>query len=556
MLSIIMFVEDQAIAIGEAADGRSLAPRRPPRPGRDTHLGSTHHVDDRAAVPADGQGDKQARIFICCKRADPYAEDLAVKLAAALGQTQPVYYDHTGAGLAWARQLDAYLRETDVVLALLTTQSAASELVEAELRRAWELAAEQQDGPRIVAVRLPSVEQLPYPLRIHVERSSHVAFTGSIAMLVEDIRQALNDATPEPPASAFHAPGLGRPRRVAPSAPLPWADPSRLAELADLDARWYVERDEARVMLNAIRRQGVTIAIKGPRQSGKTQLLGRLAAQARAEGKRVVGLDFQFLEPSEAADAAGFYERLLAAVGGELGVAPPAGSAWGTLPNNSICTAYFERELLPYLVQPLVLAIDGVDRLPDASLRADFLLMLRAWHNRRATSRAFRQLDLVLVTATEPAMLTSDAFGSPFNVAIGDTLRDFTPAQVGWLNQQHGGCLNSQQEHRLIAQLGGHPFLVRRALYLVSSKRWPAEELLALAADDGGPFGDHLRSHLFKLCMQPRLIRALQQILGGGRCADEQDYFDLHAAGLVSRDGPTVRLRCDIYADYLHRHIT
>ena len=35
--------------------------------------------------------------------------------------------------------------------------------------------------------------------------------------------------------------------------------------------------------------------------------------------------------------------------------------------------------------------------------------------------------------------------------------------------------------------------------YLVASGRMSAADLFTHAADDGGPFGDHLRYHLFRL---------------------------------------------------------
>jgi hypothetical protein len=558
MVSIIMCLDDQAIALGEPAAGRPAAGARTPRAYERAAVVDAVRGPDRRDLSDVCRATQPARVFNCCKHADAYAQDIARKLAAALGHTQVVFYDRGGAaGQAWAAQIDGELRDSDVVLALLTTQSIGSELVEAELRQACKPAALGADGPRIVVVRLRTVETLPYPIRRHVARAAHVEYSGSIGELAENIRQAL-DAGARPETWARPAADeavAAAPARAQLPRPLPWADPAPRAVDAEVDASLYVERDAERALASAIERRGVTIAIKGPRQSGKTLLLSRLAARAAAVGKRVVSLDFQFFEPRARDDAAGFFQDFLVAVAAQVGMEMPTGMPWGKLPNNAICTSYFERELLPRLGQPLALAIDCVDRIADPSLRSDFFLMLRAWHNRRATSRAFRELDLVLATATDPAQLTADAFGSPFNVAIGDALADFTPAQVGWLNQRHGVLLSAAQAQQLLDRLGGHPFLIRRALYLIVERRWRPEELLALAADDGGPFGDHLRYHLFKLAKQPRLAAAFQQIARGGRCPDEQTYFELHSAGLVLRDGQQAFPRCRIYADYLAKHL-
>jgi hypothetical protein len=48
-----------------------------------------------------------------------------------------------------------------------------------------------------------------------------------------------------------------------------------------------------------------------------------------------------------------------------------------------------------------------VAALVDTSFRLDFFSMLRSWHNSRAniTTSIWKQLDLVLVTSTEPYQL-------------------------------------------------------------------------------------------------------------------------------------------------------
>jgi hypothetical protein len=49
-----------------------------------------------------------------------------------------------------------------------------------------------------------------------------------------------------------------------------------------------------------------------------------------------------------------------------------------------------------------------------------------------------------------------------------------------------------------VALLHGHPYLVCRALYLLAGGKLGIESLLEQATADGGPFGDHLRYHLFR----------------------------------------------------------
>ena len=104
----------------------------------------------------------------------------------------------------------------------------------------------------------------------------------------------------------------------------------------------------------------------------------------------------------------------------------------------------------------------------ETAFRDDFFGMLRSWHNSRATP-IWRQLDLVLVTSTEPYQLMGNLNQSPFNVGTQIELMDFTPEQVADLNHRHGSPLHPDQIPECMTLFGGQPYLVRRALYLVAS---------------------------------------------------------------------------------------
>src|SRR5205823_3901223 len=157
---------------------------------------------------------------------------------------------------------------------------------------------------------------------------------------------------------------------------------------------------------------------------------------------------------------------------------------------------YLYGYVLRSLQQPLVLAIDEVDRLLSADFGDDFFRMLRSWHNERAlpSDTPWRKLDLILVTSTEPYQFIDNPHDSPFNVGEVIRLSDFSRAEVRQLADDHSSPLDAGQERRLFDLLGGHPYLTRRAMYLVASGQIAADQLFAHAADVDGPFGDHLRS--------------------------------------------------------------
>src|SRR5262249_708413 len=154
---------------------------------------------------------------------------------------------------------------------------------------------------------------------------------------------------------------------------------------------------------------------------------------------------------------------------------------------------------------PVLLAMDEVETIFTAPFRSDFFAMLRTWHNNRATTPIWKNLDLALVTSTEPYQLIDNLNQSPFNVGTVVELSDFTEQPVAAPNRRHGSPLSMNDERRVRALVGGHPYLVRRALYLVASGEFTADVLVASASDERGPFGDHLRYHRFQLWDQPEL---------------------------------------------------
>ena len=103
--------------------------------------------------------------------------------------------------------------------------------------------------------------------------------------------------------------------------------------------------------------------------------------------------------------------------------------------------------------------------------------------------------------------------------------------------------------------LAGHPYLKRKALYLLASKRIDFDNLQATACEDDGPFGDHLRNHLFRMNDSNELKEGLIQVIKHNRCSDEHIFFRLHGAGLVRRDDNEVFLRNPLYAKYFGKRI-
>jgi len=106
-----------------------------------------------------------------------------------------------------------------------------------------------------------------------------------------------------------------------------------------------------------------------------------------------------------------------------------------------------------------------------------------------------------------------------------------------------------------MALLNGHPYLVRRALYLVASQQISVEDLFLQAATDRGPFGDHLRYHMFRIYDKQELVQGLLQVIRNKTYSDERIARLLIAAGLVRREGQQTLPRCQLYRDYFREHL-
>lgn len=324
----------------------------------------------------------------------------------------------------------------------------------------------------------------------------------------------------------------------------------------DPESSFYVERPSDEIAMEAIKRQGVTITVKAPRQMGKSSLLIRIVQAGAKAGKCSAFLDFQLFDKSALEDADTFFRQFCAILSDELEIEDRTEEFWEMpLGNSQRCSRYVGRYLLKEIDEPVVLAMDEVETMFDTEFRSDFFSMLRNWHNSRATKPIWKQMDLALVTSTEPYQLIANLNQSPFNVGEVIELLDFTPEQITDLNSRHGSPLAPAEEQKLIELLGGHPYLSRRGLYLVASGRISSDELFGQATDERGPFGDHLRYHLFRLYGNAPLVQGLKQDIDQNACPDERIFFRLHGAGLVQKEGQAVLPRCKLYADYFRDHI-
>jgi len=134
-------------------------------------------------------------------------------------------------------------------------------------------------------------------------------------------------------------------------------------------------------------------------------------------------------------------------------------------------------------------------------------------------------------------------------------LEDFTPEQVAELNRRHNLPFDANSLQQLFRLLGGHPYLVRKALYLVASGQITPTELFTNATAASGPFGDHLRRLLSLLYDKQELIQGLQLVISQNICPDRQIFWRLRGSGLVRASGQSALPRCQLYAEYFRENL-
>jgi AAA-like domain len=325
-----------------------------------------------------------------------------------------------------------------------------------------------------------------------------------------------------------------------------------------LDSPFYIERPGVDCLCyETILKPGSLIRIKAPKLMGKTSLMTRILGHATKHNYQIVYIDFSSVERTILTDLDKFLRWLCCRVGRQLKLENKLNDYWDTeiLGSNGNCTAYFEEYLLAEIDSPVVLGLDEVDRVfPHTEVIEDFLGMLRSWHEHGKISAIWKKLSLVMAHSTE-VYIPLDMNQSPFNAGVPVELLEFDCKQVLDLACLHNLNWNNTQLEDLMKMVGGHPYLVRLAMYMVSCGKVTLEKLLQEAPTEAGIYNNHLRRHLELLQQAPELALALKTVVDSPDPVelDSMQIYKLHSMGLVQRQDNHVIPRCNLYRKYFQR---
>jgi AAA-like domain len=146
---------------------------------------------------------------------------------------------------------------------------------------------------------------------------------------------------------------------------------------------------------------------------------------------------------------------------------------------------------------------------------------------------------------------------SPFNVGLPIALGEFTPIQVKELAALHGLIWTEAELERLMGLIGGHPYMVRTALYYIASGDFSLEEFLKKAPTEAGVYVGLLLGHLKVLENCADLGAAMKKVVETEDPVSlrSEEAFKLDSMGLVVRVEDDVMPRFRLYRQYFRKRL-
>lgn len=309
-----------------------------------------------------------------------------------------------------------------------------------------------------------------------------------------------------------------------------------------LDSPFYLARTADEAAEAALHRKERVIRITGPRESGKSSLLSRLAVSARKHEWRVALTALRsFGGVSTGEECCRWLAESLA---DELRLPLPA---WAPERAAALHLRAFLRDHA-LAGRRLVWVLDDVDQLLWRPYGGAILGTMRSWYEAGAADPhgPWGGLTLLLAYSAEVHLHVADLSHSPFNVGVRVEVRDFTPMELERLEQSYGIACSASDRTLLTRLVGGHPLLNRLALDALTFDRVPVAALVSDALRPGSAFRPHLGS--LTRGLKPEVREVLADLANGLRSPDEELFFRLRSGGVLAGESAEEwRFRCELY---------
>ena len=332
------------------------------------------------------------------------------------------------------------------------------------------------------------------------------------------------------------------------------------------DSIFYIDRPILESLCyQAIGQPGAMVNICAAKQMGKTSLMTRILAYAKAQGDRTVFLNLQLADSKILGNLKCFLQWFCARLSKQLDLPDQTADfehdSWGSKSN---ATDYLENVILANCDRPassrnncpLVIAIDEINQLfayPD--IAREFLLLLRTWSEkakeRVLENNLWQKLRLVTVNSTE-ILLPLSINPSLLNTALVINLPEFTLAQVQDLANRYGEELTEQQIEQLMTLVGGHPYRLQLAFYHLQQQTITLQELLTNSEITLAIYGEHLQQQWWNLRRHPELVPIFAQIVSNPNPVEIELYpsSQLEKMGLIHLEGERASLACELFRPF------
>lgn len=502
-------------------------------------------------------------VFISYSHKDESLKDeLYVHLAnlTRQGKIRPWQDRAIEAGTEWDAEIKAHLESAGVILLLITPRFIASEYCfDKEMQRAMERHA--VGTARVVPIIMKPCDWQDTPfskLQVLPKDAKPVTSWSDQDEALLDVVKGIRRAVDSIPAHLTPV-LVSTSNRTSSIQTKPSAPPEFPSGPVGLESQFYIERfpNESR-HYQSIQNPGCLLRIMAPDLMGKTSLMARILDHATQQNYQKACLNLRDAEQKVLTDLNSFLYWFSDRISSELGLEHQIIDHWDdqTLGCISNCTNYFEKHILSRLDQPIALGVDEVDRIfPYPDIATDFFGMLRNWFEKGRNHPTWKKLRLVLAYSTEDYSQFR-INQSPFNVGEPLKLRELTQLQVQALSNHYGlHQWTEQQIKSLMAMVGGHPYLLRLAMYYVSTQEMDLEQLLQEAPTEDGIYSDHLHRYWKTLSGNPQLAATLQTVMTANApvSIERSLSYQLRSMGLVQYEGNSVRPSCNLYRLYFSK---
>jgi nucleoside phosphorylase len=331
------------------------------------------------------------------------------------------------------------------------------------------------------------------------------------------------------------------------------------------DSPYYVERPDIESRCyQRILSPGEFIRIKASKKMGKTSLLNRILYKAREQEYSTIFIDFGQPEKAIFESLEKVSKWFCAQASNELDQENKVDDLWNDAKGsiNTNTTDYFEEYLLGGTRQNnFLLAIDNFDivfRYPQ--ITDDLCSLFRNWSENSALPTrkgdTWKKLRIVLAYATN-GYASWDINRSPLrNIGWLASLEDWKLQEIQDCIQQYGLNLEVRDTKKLMEMIGGHPYLVRKAIQYLYENNSDVESLLEIALQENSPFYKHLQELLWQLEDNPHLRSAYIQILRGNTSQTrdiETSKFQLYSMGLTNSESDNLLPKYKLYSNYFSK---